>query len=274
MQKYSYSVRIGESDIIFETGTLAQLADGAVTVSSGDSVVLATATFAKPREGIDFFPLSVDFEERLYAAGRIPGSFQRREGRPSEGAILTGRLIDRTLRPLFPKGMANEVQVIVTALARDPEVHLDILGIIGASAAVTISSIPWGGPVGAVRVGFIDGEFVINPTVTQMAASTLDLRMAGTADAILMVEAGADEFPEDMMLEALQLGHAAMQPMIEVQNRMREEHGKPKFEYDAFTADLAAKEAALGVDRRPDERSLRPTALQARAKRSVEGATQ
>jgi polyribonucleotide nucleotidyltransferase len=244
MQKHSYSARIGENEITIETGTLAKLADGAVTVGSGDSVVLATATAAKPREGVDFFPLSVDFEERLYAAGRIPGSFQRREGRPSEGAILTSRLIDRPLRPLFPKGMLNEVQVIVTALARDPEVHLDILSIIGASAAITISSIPWDGPIGAVRVGFIDGEFVVNPTVTQMGASTLDLRMAGTADAILMVEAGADEFPEDMMLEALQLGHTAMQPVIEIQKQMQAELGKPKFAYAEFVPDPAVKEAA------------------------------
>jgi polyribonucleotide nucleotidyltransferase len=243
MQKHSYSARVGQSEITIESGTLAKLADGAVTVSSGDSVVLATATGAKPREGVDFFPLSVDFEERLYAAGRIPGSFQRREGRPSEGAILTSRLIDRPLRPLFPTGMLNEVQVIVTALARDPEVHLDTLSIIGASAAITISSIPWDGPIGAVRVGFIDGEFVVNPTVTQMAASTLDLRMAGTADAILMVEAGADEFPEDMMLEALQMGHAAMQPLIEVQKQMQSEIGKPKFEYTSYAPDAAAQAA-------------------------------
>jgi polyribonucleotide nucleotidyltransferase len=158
----------------------------------------------------------------------------RREGRPSDQAILISRLIDRSLRPLFPKGMRNEVQVIVTAMARDPELHLDILGIIAASAAVTISDIPWEGPIGAVRVGFVDGAFVINPTVPQMAASTLDLRMAGTADAILMVEAGADELPEDLMLEALRLGHEAMQPVIELQNRMRAELGKPKFEYTAF----------------------------------------
>ena len=215
MQKYTYTTRVGERDIIIETGTLAKLAGGAVSVRSGDSVLLATVCGSKPREGADFFPLSVDYEERLYAAGRIPGSFQRREGRPSDQAILVSRLIDRPLRPLFPKGMMNEVQVIVTALARDPEIHLDILSIIGASAAMMISDVPWEGPIGAVRVGFIDGEFVINPTVTQMASSTLDLRMAGTADAILMVEAGADELPEDLMLEALKLGHEAMQPIIE-----------------------------------------------------------
>jgi polyribonucleotide nucleotidyltransferase len=244
MQKYSYTARLGESEILLETGTLAKQASGSVTVRCGDSVVLVTATSANPREGIDFFPLSVDYEERLYAAGRIPGSFQRREGRPSDDAILTSRLVDRPLRPLFPKGMLNEVQIVLTAFSLDPEYRLDILGIIGASSALMISDIPWEGPVAAVRVGFVDGAFVINPTVSQMAASTLDLRMAGTADAILMVEAGADEMPEDMMLEALRLGHEAMQPLIALQHRMREELGKPKFEYAAAGTDETARAAA------------------------------
>ncbi|MGE5602488.1 MAG: polyribonucleotide nucleotidyltransferase, partial [Nitrososphaerales archaeon] len=242
MQEYSYTTTVGGRDITIETGTLAKLASGSVTVRSGDSVLLGTVTSANPREGADFFPLSVDFEERLYAAGRIPGSFQRREGRPSDQAILTSRLIDRPLRPLFPKGFFNEVQVIVTALARDPELHLDIMGIIAASAAVHISDIPWEGPIGAVRVGFIDGAFVINPNVEQMNASTLDLRMAGTKDAILMVEAGADELPEDLMLEALHTGHEAMQPIIELQEKMRAEVGKPKYEYTPILPDHAVQE--------------------------------
>jgi polyribonucleotide nucleotidyltransferase len=244
MQKYSYTAQLGESEILVETGTLAKQASGSVTVRCGDSVVLVTATSANPREGVDFFPLSVDYEERLYAAGRIPGSFQRREGRPSDDSILTSRLVDRTLRPLFPKGMINEVQVVLTALSSDPEYKIDILGIIGASSALTISNIPWEGPVAAVRVGFVDGAFVFNPTMSQMAASTLDLRMAGTADAILMVEAGADEIPEDMMLEALRLGHEAMQPLIALQNRMREELGRPKFEYVSSKPNVEASEAA------------------------------
>ena len=246
MQKHSFSTRIGDSEIVIETGTLAKLAGGAVTVRSGESVVLATATSAQPREGIDFFPLSVDYEERLYAAGRIPGSFQRREGRPSDQAILISRLIDRPLRPLFPKGMVNEVQVIVTALARDPEIHLDIISIIAASAAMSLSNIPWDGPIGAVRIGFVDGAFVVNPTVSQGAASTLDLRMAGSQDAILMVEAGSDEFPEDMMLEALKLGHQAMQPLIALQNEMRAQFGRPKSDYTPVLPDPAVRAAVQG----------------------------
>jgi polyribonucleotide nucleotidyltransferase len=243
MQKYSFTTKLGDSEITIETGTLAKLAGGSVTVRAGDSVLLATATSACAREGTDFFPLSVDYEERLYAAGRIPGSFFRREGKPSEQAILTARLIDRPLRPLFPAGMLNEVQVILTAFSRDPEYYLDILGIIGASAALTISDIPWHGPIGAVRVGFVDGKLVVNPTVSQMAASTLDLRMAGTADAILMVEAGADEVPEEVILEALRLGHEAIQPVIALQNQMRQEVGKPKFEFVPNLPDPATQEA-------------------------------
>jgi polyribonucleotide nucleotidyltransferase len=161
VQKYQFNSHIGDHEIVVETGTLALLAGGAVTLRSGESVLLATATGSRSvREGIDFFPLSVEFEEKLYAAGRIPGSFFRREGRPSEGAILTARLTDRPLRPLFPKGMRNEVQIIVTALASDGQNLLDVLAINAASAALTISDVPWDGPVGAVRVGYIDGGFV------------------------------------------------------------------------------------------------------------------
>jgi polyribonucleotide nucleotidyltransferase len=222
MQKYSYTAKLGEHDIIIETGSLARLAGGAVTVRMGDSVMLVTATATRTaREGIDFFPLSVDYEERLYAAGRIPGSYFRREGKPTDQAILTSRLVDRPLRPLFPKDMRNDVQIVLGSLSSDPEHPMDILGIIGASAALTISNIPWGGPIGAARVGYIDGEIVINPLASQMAASTLDLRLAGTADAILMVEAGADEIPEEIMLEAMRRGHEGMQPIIALQNQMR-----------------------------------------------------
>jgi polyribonucleotide nucleotidyltransferase len=224
-----YVVEMGGKPLTIETGQLAMQAGGSVVVQLGDSVVLCTATASKkPREGISFFPLTVDFEERLYAAGRIPGSFFRREGRPSESAILTSRLTDRPLRPLFPKDFRNDVQIIATALSSDTQNYLDIPTIIGASTALTISEIPFGGPIGAVRVGLVEDEFVINPTAEQMEQSQLDLRMAGTEDAILMVEAGAQELHEEVILQALKAGHEAMQPIIALQKQMREEVGKPK----------------------------------------------
>ncbi len=230
-----YTTHVSDKEFIIETGHLAMQANGAVTVRVGDSVILATATASKePREGIDFFPLSVEYEERLYAAGRIPGSWFRREGRPGEGAILLARLVDRPLRPLFPKGYRNDVQVIITSLSSDEENLLDIPAIIGASAALTISDIPWNGPIGAVRVGYIDGEFVINPTAGELEKSRLDLRVAGTEDAIIMVECGANEIPEDVMVEALKVAHEAMQPIIALQKQMREEIGKPKQEPTLF----------------------------------------
>lgn len=230
-----FHTTIGEHEIVIETGKLAGLAGGAVTVRCGDTLLLATATMSQsPREGIDFFPLTVDFEERLYAAGRIPGSWFRREGRPHEKAILIDRLTDRPIRPLFPKDMRNEVQIIVTALSVDQIHNPDMLCILGTSAALTISDVPFAGPVGAVRVGYIDGEFVFNPTIPQIEESVLDLRLAGTADALLMVEAGAKEVSEELMVEAIRRGHEAMQPMIALQNEMRVAVGKPKGEYQAF----------------------------------------
>ncbi len=247
-----YTTEIAGKEIIIETGHLAMQANGAVTVRVGDSVILATATASKdPREDIDFFPLSVEYEERLYAAGRIPGSWFRREGRPGEGAILLARLVDRPLRPLFPKGFRNDVQVIITSLSSDEENLLDIPAIIGASAALTISDIPWGGPIGAVRVGYLDGEFIINPTASELEQSALDLRVAGTEDAIIMVECGANEIPEDLMVEALQLAHEAMQPIIALQKQMREEIGKPKMEVPVFQVpeELAQAVEELAAER-------------------------
>ncbi len=243
-EKHVFKTMVGDKEIVIETGYFAWQANGAVIVRVGDTMILATATMAKePREGIDFFPLSVDFEERLYAAGRIPGSFQRREGKPSENAILTARLVDRPLRPLFPKDLRNDVQIILTSLSADPEYHLDIPSIVAASAALTSSDIPWFGPVGAVRVGYIDGQFVINPTVSQMEHSRLDLRLAGTADAVIMVEAGANEIPEDLMVEAIRLGHEAMQPLIALQEEMRAAIGKPKATYRAFSISEEVRQA-------------------------------
>ncbi len=239
-----YTVDVAGKEFIIETGHLAFLANGSVTVRVGDSMILATATASKePREDIDFFPLSVEYEERLYAAGRIPGSWFRREGRPGEGAILLARLVDRPLRPLFPEGFRNDVQIVITSLSSDEENLLDIPAIVGASAALTISDIPWGGPIGAVRIGYVDGEFVVNPTASELERSTLDLRVAGTEEAIIMVESGADQVPEDMMIEALKLAHEAMQPLIQLQKRMREEIGKEKMEAPLFLVPEELKQA-------------------------------
>ena len=247
-----YNAVVGGDTVTVETGKLANLAGGAVTVRQGDTMLLATATMSKnPRPGIDFFPLSVDFEEKLYAAGRIPGSFFRREGRPSEGAILTCRLTDRPLRPLFPKDLRNEVQIIITVLSVDSIHQPDILAIVGASTALSISDIPfgvtpYGGPVSAVRVGLIDDDFVINPTFEQMETSKLDLRLAGTRDAILMVECGAKEVPEDTLVNALSIGHDALEPLIDLQEQMVQEVGKPKREdYPRVAIDSAVQQEVV-----------------------------
>jgi polyribonucleotide nucleotidyltransferase len=229
-----YSTTVGGQTLTFETGKLAGQAGGAVTFGTAESMVFAAATMGDVREGIDFFPLSVEYEERLYAGGKIPGSFFRREGKASTEAVLTARLTDRPIRPLFQDGMRNEVQVIVYSYSSDGVNPLDILAINAASAAIMISDIPWNGPVGAVRVGRVNGEFVINPTFAQMDASDLDLRIAGTKDAILMVECGADEIPEDVMVEALELGHKALQPLIDIQLQMAAEVGKPKRQVELF----------------------------------------
>ncbi len=232
-----YTTTVGSRTISIETGKLAAQAGGAVTVHLNDTVIFAAATMGGVREGIDFFPLSVDYEERMYAGGKIPGSFFRREGRPSTDAILTARLTDRPLRPLFPAGMRNEVQIIMYSLSADVENPLDILAINAASAAIMISDIPWNGPVAAVRVGRVDGQFVAYPTFAEMDKSDLDLRIAGTRDAILMVECGADEVPEDIMVAALEFGHKAFQPLIDLQFQMQAEIGKPKHEVTLFIPD-------------------------------------
>jgi polyribonucleotide nucleotidyltransferase len=228
-----FRANIGTTEIVFKVGGLAQQAGGAVLASIGDSTVLTTATMSSnPREGLDFFPLSVDFEARLYAIGRIPGSWFRREGRPGEDAILTSRVTDRPLRPLFPDGMRNEVQIIITALAHDGENEMDMLSINAASAALMISDIPWDGPLGAVRIGMIDGALVVNPTIDMRKASTLDLRVAASRDAITMVECSAQEIPEDKMIEALELAHESVQAVIDLQLQMQQEVGKAKREID------------------------------------------
>jgi polyribonucleotide nucleotidyltransferase len=229
-----FTTVVGNKTVTIETGRLAGQAGGAVTIGIDDAIVFAAATMGGVREGIDFFPLSVEYEERLYAGGKIPGSFFRREGRASTESILTARLTDRPLRPLFQDGMRNEVQVIMYSFSSDGVNPLDILAINAASAAIMISDIPWGGPVGAVRIGRMNGEFVVNPTFEEMEASDLDLRIAGTKDAVLMVECGANEIPDDVMVEALELGHKSMQPLIDLQLQMAAEIGKPKREVKLY----------------------------------------
>src|SRR5512145_2919184 len=200
---------IGGRALTLETGRVAKQADGAVMVRYGDSVVLATVTASKSAvEGQDFFPLSVDYRERAYAGGRIPGGFFKREGRPAEKEILTSRLIDRPLRPLFPKGFRNEIQLIVLAISADQENDPGILAMNGASAAVLVAGLPFLGPFGAVRVGLVDGRLVVNPTDSERDRTTLDLVVAATEESVTMVEAGADEVPEETMVEAIALGHA------------------------------------------------------------------
>ena len=237
-----YTAMVGDKSITLETGRLAGQAGGAVTVRLGDTVVFAAATMGdEPRQGVDFFPLTVDYEERMYAGGRIPGSFFRREGRPSEEAILTARLTDRPIRPLFPKDLRNDVQVILYSFSADSENPIDILAVNAASAALMISDIPWGGPVGAVRIGRIQGNFVVNPTFSEKAESDLDLRLAGTRDAILMVECGAEIVSEEVIVTALEFGHQAIQTLIDLQERLAAEVGKPKRTYLSFVLDESLK---------------------------------
>ncbi len=201
-----------------ETGKLALQANGSVVVKLGDSMILVTATMSTPREGIDFFPLTIDFEERLYSIGRIPGGFFKREGRPSTDSILINRLTDRPLRPLFPKGFLNEVQIIITSLSSDQETPLDTLSILGASAALSISDIPFNGPIAATRIGYINGSLITNPTYSDLESSELDLVAASNKDGIIMIEAGANELPDDLVVESIALAHKTNQELIEMQN--------------------------------------------------------
>jgi polyribonucleotide nucleotidyltransferase len=228
--KASVNVAVGREEMVFETGHLAKQADGAVLVRSGETMVLATAQGrTEAREGADFFPLTVDVEERMYAAGKIPGGFFKREGRPTEKAILTARMIDRPIRPLWPKGFTNEVQVICTTLSADLITPYDILCLNGASAALMLSPLPFLGPVGAVRVGMIDGEFVVNPTLPEVEEATLDLIVVGTKDALTMVEAGAQEVPEETLLEAFEVAHAEIRKLCEAQEDLRRQAGRAKW---------------------------------------------
>jgi polyribonucleotide nucleotidyltransferase len=230
--KVTKSIPYGRHTLTIETGEIARQAAGAALVRLDDTVVLVTAQAAKSaRAGQDFFPLTVDYQEKTYAAGKIPGGFFKREGRPSEKETLTSRLIDRPIRPLFPEGFFNEVQVIATVLSVDPEIDPDIPAMIGASAALMLSGVPFGGPIGAARVGYLDGEFVLNPTKTELTASQLNLVVAGTEAAVLMVESEAIELPEDVMLGAVVYGHQQQQAVIEMIHALTEEAGKPLWEW-------------------------------------------
>jgi len=234
-QEKKYEVLVGKKTLTIATGILAEQAGGAATVSLGDSQIFTAATMSDNiNENANFFPLTVNYEERMYAGGRIPGSFFRREGRPGEKATLIARLTDRPIRPLFPKDMKNPVQIIAYAFSSDAVNPLDILVVNATSVAITISDIAWDGPIGAVRVGRIDGEFVINPTYEELEYSDLDLVMAASRDAVLMVESFSDEVSEETIVNAINYGHQSIQPFIDVQEQMAKEIGKEKRAYPSF----------------------------------------
>ena len=234
----SYETELAGRKLVIETGKLAGLANGSVLVKYGDTVVMVNVTASKePKEGIDFFPLSVDYEEKLYSVGKIPGSYQKREGKPSDKAILAARAIDRPLRPLFPKDFRNDVVVVATVLSVEQDNSPEVAAMIGASAALSISDIPFGGPTAAVNVGLIDGEIIINPTEEQRKVSDLNLTVAGTIEKVAMIEAGANEVPDDVMLEAIKKGHEEIKKICAFIQKMKDEIGKPKFQYKSFAVD-------------------------------------
>ena len=243
----SFQRLIGTKPLVMDTGKLAQQANGSVLIRYGDCVLLVTSTMGKPRDGIDFFPLTIDFEEKLYARGKIPGSFFRREGRPSTDAILTDRLTDRPLRPLFPKGLRNEVQIIVTTLSADLENPLDLLAINGASAALCVSDIPFGGPIGATRVGFVDGDYVINPTFQQLEMSQLDLVVAGSRAGVMMMEAGSNQVSEEFVLEGIRRGQEANLELIALQEEMVDSVGKAKVAFEAEVAPAGLEDRVRAI---------------------------
>ena len=242
MNKTVETFQYGDQEFRLETGQIARQASGAVLASMGETVVLVTVVAARESSGRDFFPLTVDYEERTYAAGRIPGGFFKREGRPSEKAILTCRLIDRPIRPLFPAGFDNEVQVIATVMSVDPEIDPDVVAMVGASAALSISGVPFNGPVGAARVGFIDGNYVLNPTASQLEGSALDLVVAGTKGAVLMVESEAQELTEEQMLGAVVFGHDASQAAISAIESLAAKVGVERWGWEAAAQDQELQE--------------------------------
>ncbi len=244
---YFQEVQVGGKSLYIETGRLAMQASGSVTVAIGETVVLvAVCGTTEPRPGLDFFPLTIDFEERMYAVGKIPGSFMRREGRPSTEAVLAGRMTDRALRPLFPKGYRNEVQIIVTVLSADMENDPDVLATIGASAALSISNIPFDGPISAVRIGHVGDEFIVYPTFEQLKEGDLDLVVSSNRDKVVMVEAGGSEVDESVFLEAVRIAHEANQELIKAQDEMVAAIGIEKMKFETKQLDPAAKEAVAG----------------------------
>jgi polyribonucleotide nucleotidyltransferase len=248
LEPKSFHGDIGGRKLIIETGKLAGQANAAVTVTYGETVVLVTVCFNRePREGVDFLPLTIDYEERLYAAGKIPGGFIRREGRPSEAAILACRQTDRPIRPLLPKGWHSDIQIITTVLSADQENDPDILSVIGASAALSISEVPFDGPVGAINVGYINGELILNPLLAQFEESQLDLVVVSTRDKVIMVEAGAKEVSEDIVMQAIRFAHQANQEIIKLQEQMQQAAGKPKVAVPAEEINQDVVSAVAGV---------------------------
>src|SRR5437867_6715647 len=246
MTSHTVQTKLNGRAISIETGKVAKQADGAVVVRCGGSIVLSTVVATKaPMEGRDFLPLTVEYRERAYAGGKIPGGFFKREGRPDEKETLTCRLIDRPVRPLFPKGFRNEIQVINLVISADDENDPDVLAMIGSSAALCLSGLPFGGPLGAVRVALVEGELVANPTYKQLAASQLEVVIAGTEDAVLMVESGGREISEDQMLEALAFGHEQCKRLAQIQKDLVSQAGKPQWAFDAGAGADPALEARI-----------------------------
>ena len=265
-----YETEVAGRKLSLEFGKVAGLANGSVLVRYGDTVVVTAATASdKPRDGIDFFPLSVDYEEKLYSVGKIPGSFTKREGKPSDKAILTSRMVDRPIRPLFPKDMRNDVSVVMTVLAVDHDCSPEIAGMCAASIAISISDIPWNGPIAGISVGLVDGEIVLNPTAEQKTHNRLNLTVAGSMEKIVMIEAGADEVDDDTMLNAIIEGHKEIKKMITFINEIKAEIGKPKFEFQSMEIDhdlFDEIEAMVGEDVKvaldTDDKNVRDARLQ------------
>lgn len=265
--KQVFSTEWGGRPLSVEVGQLAKQANGSALVRYGDTVVLATVTASKAPKDLDFFPLTVNYEEKLYSVGKIPGGFLRREGRPGENAILTSRLIDRPIRPLFPDGFRHDIQVMIYVMSNDPDCSAEMAGMLGTSVALSISDVPFDGPIAGATVGRIDGEFIVNPTTAQLEKTELELQVAGTADAINMVEAGANEVSEDVMLESILFGHDEIKKLVAFQNEIVAAVGKPKFEYtvskfdDALSTELEAARPEIVEAVQVEEKHARDEAI-------------